>query len=396
MNFWDSFKISLNAIAGHKMRSILTMLGIVIGVSSIIIIVSIGQSGEKALKSNLAGSDNNTIDMMFTYDDENKNYSNEALTYNTRDIENLQSIPEIDKVVPKNTEYTTISGSKQSKTVEMIGITSQYYFLENLEVNEGREISSFEMSNSRRVALLNEKTAKSLFNLTSPVNQYIEVNGISVKIIGVYQEDIPVELQTEKVLIPLQAWPLIFNTEEITSLTIVADKVENMQVAGEKAVSMMNNTKEVSEEGTFEVLNMKEIQDGIASITKIMTGIVGAIASISLFVGGIGVMNIMLVSVTERTKEIGIRKALGASRGKILLQFLIESAFLTFIGGVIGIVIGYCGSYLFSLFSDWPFTVSIPIIAIGCLFSMAIGVVFGIMPANKAAKLEPIDALRYE
>ncbi|WP_191559535.1 ABC transporter permease [Metabacillus idriensis] len=396
MSYWDSFKISLKAVFAHKLRSILTILGIVIGVSSIIIIVSIGQGGEAALKSNFAGEGNNTIDILFSYHEENFNLEQEPPTYNQTDLKNLSSIPEVQRVIPKNSEWANATGYKESRSIEVIGINEDYFSTFNLDIIKGSILSEYEMKNSRRVVLISEKTADSLFENQEPVGNFIEIEGISLKVAGIYKDNNPMNLSSDQALVPITVWPMIFKTEEISSLTIQTENVDQLEIAGDKAVSMLNSTKKLNDLGSFEVFNMQEIQEGISSITRIMTAIIGAIASISLFVGGIGVMNIMLVSVTERTREIGIRKALGATKGKILLQFLIESAFLTLIGGLVGILLGYLGSYIVTVFTNWPFIVSIPVIVGGALFSMLIGVIFGIMPANKAASLDPIESLRYE
>lgn len=396
MRFWDSFKISIKAVFSHKLRSILTILGIVIGVSSIIIIVSIGQAGETALKSNLSGDGSNTVDVIFSYHEENFNLEQEAPKYDKTDIKNLSSISEIKRIIPKNSEWTNVKGPKQTSSIEVVGIDNEYFNAYNLEIIEGNTLSAYEIQNSRRVTIINEKAADNLFHNSDVVGSYIEVEGVSLKIIGIYKDENPMNLSSNQILIPLTLWPITFGNEEITTLTLQTDTVDELQTAGTKAVSILNSTKDMHMLGSFEIFNIQELQEGISAITRIMTTIIGSIASISLFVGGIGVMNIMLVSVTERTREIGIRKALGATKSKILLQFLLEAIILTLIGGLMGIAIGYLGTYIVTLFTNWPFVVSLPVIIGGTLFSMVIGVIFGLMPANKAAKLDPIESLRYE
>jgi putative ABC transport system permease protein len=197
-----------------------------------------------------------------------------------------------------------------------------------------------------------------------------------------------------EIYLPFQTWKTIYGSSDFTQVTLQATSAEQLQVAGKKAARLLNNMHNT--EKSYQVINMEEIAQGVGQITKIMTLIIGSIAGISLFVGGIGVMNIMLVSVTERTREIGIRMALGATRGQVLTQFLIESMTLTFIGGILGILLGWGTSAVVSFFAGWPSLVSWQVVLGGVLFSMVIGVVFGLLPANKASKLDPIDSLRYE
>lgn len=178
----------------------------------------------------------------------------------------------------------------------------------------------------------------------------------------------------------------MYGTDEIQSISVQAKKIDNLDAAGKKAADVLNSRKQSEFTGKYEVLNLKEIQEGISKMTNIMT----------MIIGGIGVMNIMLVSVTERTREIGVRKALGATRSKILLQFLIEAVMLTLLGGLIGIGLGYGGAYIVSTFAKWPPLVSWQVVVGGVLFSMTLGIIFGLIPANKVAKLDPIEALRYE
>jgi putative ABC transport system permease protein len=197
-----------------------------------------------------------------------------------------------------------------------------------------------------------------------------------------------------EVYLPWKTWRTVFGKNDYSQVTIQVENSEQIQTAGEKAAAMLNQMHQT--EDSYQVINMEEIAEGISEVTRIMTLIIGSIAGISLLVGGIGVMNIMLVSVTERTREIGIRMSLGATRRQILSQFLIESITLTLIGGIIGILLGAGAAFLVSFFAKWPSLISWQVVLGGLLFSMIIGVIFGILPANKASRLDPIESLRYE
>jgi len=199
---------------------------------------------------------------------------------------------------------------------------------------------------------------------------------------------------SNEVYVPWKTWRTITGNNKISSITIQAENTEKLQEAGKKAAQLLNQIHGTEE--AYQVTNMEEIAEGIGQITSIMTLIIGCIAGVSLLVGGIGVMNIMLVSITERTREIGTRMALGATRGQILFQFLVEAMTLTLIGGTIGILFGAGVAYLVSSIIGFPILVSLPVVLVGLLFSMFIGIIFGILPANKASNLDPIEALRYE
>ncbi len=399
MSFLDSVKIALSSILAHKLRSTLTMLGIIIGVGSIITVVAIGQGGEASLKSQFAGAGNNTIQINFTPDNEDPFAMpfDQVPTFTQENLLQLKSIPEIAHVITTNSTMESLYVNEKNIGAQIYGITNDYFAVNSLKMTAGRKLSENDFSQSSNVIMINEQAAKDLFSKNKAVGQILEIHGQPFEVVGVYKmTDNMFGFGMPELLMPLTIWPVLFGTEEIQSVTLQAKDVSKLEVAGQKSVNLLNDTKSPDLEGKYEVFNLEEIKKSISKVTNIMTMIIGGIASISLLVGGIGVMNIMLVSVTERTREIGIRKALGATRGKILLQFLIEAMMLTMLGGIIGIGLGVGGAFIVSHFAKWPPLVSGQVVLGGVLFSMVLGIIFGLMPANKAAKLDPIDALRYE
>ncbi|XJZ26535.1 ABC transporter permease [Bacillota bacterium Lsc_1132] len=399
MSLLDSIKIAFSSILAHKLRSILTMLGIIIGVGSIITVVAIGKGGEAALKSQFAGAGNNTLQINFKSDTEDPFAMpfDQPPTFTQENLLQLKNIPEIAHVITTNNTMETLAINEKNIGTQIYGITDEYFSVNSIKMVAGRKLTKADFSQANNFIMVNEKAAKDFFKDKSAVGQIIELKGQPFQIIGVYKAQNGLfDLGIPELFMPLSLWPVLFGSDEVQSVTLQAKDVSKLEAAGQKAVNLLNDTKSADLKGKYEVFNLEEIQKSISQVTNIMTMIIGGIASISLLVGGIGVMNIMLVSVTERTREIGIRKALGATRGKILLQFLIEAMMLTLLGGIVGIGMGVGGAYLVSSFAKWPPLVSWQVVVGGVLFSMTLGIIFGLMPANKAAKLDPIDALRYE
>ncbi|RDU36792.1 macrolide ABC transporter permease [Neobacillus piezotolerans] len=397
MSVMENFKMALGSLKAHKMRSVLTMLGIVIGVGAVIIVVAIGQGGEAMLKTQITGP-GNTIEVFYQPSDEeiraNPNVFNRA-PFTQEDIRALERIPEIKQVVASSSQFS--SARLQDKTIDVsaTGITKDYIGLHELKVKKGRTFSASDFLGGRRVALASHKLQEELFKGKSPIGKVILVANHPVEIIGVLEKPEGLfAFGSMEVYLPFQTWRTIYGKSDYTQITLQAANPDKIQAAGKKAAKTLNSLHNT--EKSYQVINMEEIAAGVGQVTKIMTLIIGSIAGISLFVGGIGVMNIMLVSVTERTREIGIRMALGATRNQVLTQFLIESVTLTLIGGILGIGLGWGIATLVSFFAGWPSLVSWQVVVVGVLFSMVIGIIFGILPANKASKLDPIESLRYE
>jgi putative ABC transport system permease protein len=397
MSLAENMKMALSSVLAHKLRSILTMLGIIIGVASVILVVAIGQGGEQLLKTSITGP-SNTIEVYYEPSEEelksNPNaYMNAAFTQD--DVNSLSSIPEIKKVVASSTEFYSTRYLEESADTSVYGVNQAYIEVNDLTIQSGRNLMEADFIGGTRVGVISDELKKEMFDDKNPIGEVVWIKGQPIEIIGVLEKSTGLfAFGAMEVYIPWNTYRSSFGKTDYNQITLQATNADVMKEAGDKATSLLNTAHNTEE--SYKVFNMEEMAAGIGQITTIMTLIIGSIAGISLVVGGIGVMNIMLVSVTERTKEIGIRKALGATKRQILTQFLIESVTLTLIGGIIGIILGAVSANIVSIFAGWPPLISWQVVVGGLVFSMLIGIIFGMLPANKAARLNPIEALRYE
>ncbi|MCX7715346.1 MAG: ABC transporter permease [Clostridia bacterium] len=391
--FIQSFKMAMRSISGNKGRSALTMLGIIIGVASVIILTGIGEGSTKAIRDKLASMGTNLVTVSLTRGMQGSR---------------IITVDDVTEFAQKNTDLiasvsplvsstvTTKYGDVNSDSTTLEGVSAEYKTIKNVTLASGRFITDSEVEDRANVAVVGSYIQKEYFGGLSPIGEEIKINGQIFTIIGVYEEtsDSTEESTDNKVTIPYTKATRLIKNKYISTFYVSAASED----AAEDAVTALKAfmTKKLGTDSGFRVQSQKEMLETMSEMTGVMTNMLAGIAAISLVVGGIGIMNIMLVSVSERTREIGIRKAIGARTSDILLQFLIESTVVSAMGGVIGIALGIgSGAGVGSLISI-EFVTKMSMVILSFLFALFVGIFFGLYPAKKASKLNPIEALRSE
>ena len=415
----ENIGLAFQGIWGHKMRSVLTMLGIIIGIASIITIVSTIQGTNEQIKENLIGAGNNVVTVEPYQNGQQMDFSWNSVPQGIRQItedtrQELEKISGVEKVslyysrsYSQNLFYqnTQFNG-------KLYGIDENFLSVYGYQVKSGRGFTQGDFDNCRKVALVDTTAATSLFGGLDPVGKSLEIQNDVYIVAGVVaqsKEFAPVinsmkdyqlyaNTSAGSVYVPSSVWPTVYQFEEPQSVAIKVENTDAMTMAGKEAADILTEKQIVNTESKLDYRSqdMLEQAQQLQKMSQSTNSQLIWIASISLLVGGIGVMNIMLVSVTERTSEIGLKKAIGAKKKRILLQFLTESAVLTSLGGIIGIISGIVLAQLISKMMQIPVSISIPAIGVAVVFSTLIGVIFGMLPAYQAANLNPIEALRRE
>ena len=403
--FKESIAIALRALLANKLRSILTMLGIIIGVGAVISMVSIGMGVKEKVQNSIASLGSNMLIVTpgAASSQGVRSASGSSITLSLEDAEYIKkTVQGIDYVAPSVSKQYQIIAGNQNWTTTVYGITPEYMAIKSLMVGSGSFVSQQDINSRNRVAVLGATVAENLFGEMNPTGENVRINNTPYLVVGVLDSKGQSSMgqdQDDIVLVPLTtAQERLVGITYLNSISIQVTKMEGMDQAQEQITSLLRQRHKISgtKEDDFTVRNLTSIMAMMTETTGTITLLLGSIGAISLLVGGIGIMNIMMVSVTERTREIGIRKALGATYRDIMLQFLIESVVIGVLGGIFGIFLGISAAFAISTFGGLNTVISAVSILVPFGFSIAVGLFFGIYPARKAALLDPIEALRYE
>lgn len=400
----ESFLMAWASLIANKLRSLLTMLGIIIGVAAVIALVSIGNGVKQDIEDSISSLGSNLLVVMpgAPRTPGVRPSAGSMKTLKVSDYEAIAKLGGVKAASPMtNGPYVVIYQNK-NWTTSVSGVNANFLDVNNWTMTSGRFFSDKNVQNRERVAVVGQTVVKNLFADEDPVGKEIRVKNIPFRVIGVLKSKGNGTMgndQDDTVLIPYTtSMERVEGIDYLRMLYVVAkddEGIDRLQADIENLLRVRHNIKDTNLDD-FNIQNMKSIMETVAQTTGTFTLFLGAVAAISLVVGGIGIMNIMLVSVTERTREIGVRKALGATYSVIVTQFLIEAVVISLMGGFIGIAFGIGASKVIGMVSGMSTVVSVPTIIMSFAFSMAIGLIFGIYPARKAAKLNPIDALHYE
>lgn len=404
MRIKESIHIAQRSLMGNKMRSALTMLGVIIGVGAIIAMISIGNGAKADISERIKSLGSNVLNIrpgaqsfgMVRFG------MGSMMTLKYTDAEMLKEKAKyLSAIAPEVTQQAQVKFGNKNDNIEIVGTTPEYQTVQNNHAVTGTFFTDNDVLYREKVCLVGQTVVTNIFGSVDPVGQSIKIKNIEFRVLGTLEKKGsmgPFD-QDNRILIPVTtAMKRLFGTDYLRSIGVQVRSEKEMDAAKEELETLLRRQHRIlpSKESDFNIQDQSSFLETLEKTSQSFTYLLAGIAAVSLIVGGIGIMNIMLVSVTERTREIGTRKAIGAKRRDILLQFLVESLVLSLLGGITGILLGVGGASLIAKFAGWKTVVSVDAILLAFLFSASVGIFFGIYPARKAARLNPIEALRYE
>ncbi len=402
MPIWKTLKTALWSLAANKLRSALTMLGIIIGVAAVITMISLGKGAQQNVTENISAMGSNLLFIRpgAASTQHVRQASAETLTLDDADAIRRE-VAHVVGVAAEVSRQAQVKYMNRNRNISIIGTVPEYQEVRNAPIERGRFIERRDVISRARVAAIGVDVAEDLFGARDPVGREIQVRGMNFLVVGLMKEKGATGWSNpdDQVFVPVTtAQRRLFGIEHVNNLNVKVDDERNIEPAQAEIERLLRGRHRVlaAEEADFNIRSQTEVLQRMGDMVQTFTILLGGIAGVSLLVGGIGIMNIMLVSVTERTREIGVRKAIGAKRGDILRQFLVEAIVISLVGGAIGIGLGWVGALAFRTYSEWNTRISPDSVALAFGFATAIGLFFGIWPAMKAARLNPIEALRYE
>ena len=399
---WNAFMLALREIRRNLMRSVLTILGIVIGVAAVIVMVTIGGGATVQVTEQIASLGSNLL-MITPGQRVGMGQRSAAPAFDVADVEAMvREVDDIAVAAPSASSSITAVYGNANWTSRVTGVDNRFFDVGNWTIAEGRRFTESELRAGKAVCVLGATVVKELFGTQEPVGGKVRLKKFSCQVQGVLKAKGQSTMGTDQddvILMPLRTYQRRVAGSRDVALIQVSVRDDASTVQAEQAITRLLRKRRhlsANEEDDFSVRDLKEIAQMLTGTTRVLTGLLGAVAAVSLLVGGIGIMNIMLVSVTERTREIGIRLAIGAREREVLMQFLVEAVVLSSLGGLVGIVLAIAGSFGLANLLEVPFVFNPTIVVIAFLFSAAVGILFGYFPARKAARLDPIEALRHE
>lgn len=404
MNITECIRVALEGLSANKVRSGLTMLGVIIGVAAVIAMIAIGQGASRSTMQMIQSMGTNVLTVISGQARSGMVRAGmgsiQTLTLDDADAIK-KNCPAIIGVAPELRMQAQVKYKNMNTTTAIMGTTPEYLGIRNFRIADGRMFTEKDVKTMQRVGIIGPTAAYNLFRQSSPIKKIVRINGINFRIVGVTAAkgaSGPMDTDDQIIVPVTTAQKRVFGIDFLRAISVQARSAEHMKDALVQVETLLRKRHKIGPAGEsdFMIRSQAEFMETAQQASKTFTMLLAGIATVSLLVGGIGIMNIMLVSVTERTREIGIRKAVGAKGRDIMMQFLIESMVLSLVGGVVGVILGQLGANILARLAGWPVVVSLPSVLLAFGFAAAVGIFFGIYPARQASLLKPIDALRYE